>query len=180
LQRLDAEAIRDGFLAVSGSLAFEMYGPPVAIKVSEDGDVIDVPSATGARRSIYLQQRRTQVVGMLEAFDAPSIVFNCTARNRTTVPLQSLKLLNSSFVRQQAESLAQRVHGMSPSSDDEKIQSAFRLAIGRPATTSELQASQGFLKTQALEYPDHSDPVAAAWIDFCQMLLASNAVLYLE
>ena len=98
-RRLDAEAIRDGMLAVSGELNPQMYGPYVATQRSAEGDVISPENPAGRRRSVYLQQRRTQVVGMLEAFDAPSITFNCTARPRTTVPLQVLKLLNSEFIR---------------------------------------------------------------------------------
>ena len=54
------------------------------------------PGAT--RRSVYLQQRRTQITSLLEVFDAPSIVTTCTRRSPSTIPLQSLSLLNSDFV----------------------------------------------------------------------------------
>jgi len=106
LHRLDAESIRDGMLAVSGELNSEMFGPYVPTTRAGDGDVVVDESNAGAkRRSVYQLQKRTQIIGMLEAFDAPSIVFNCTARTSTTVPLQSLKLLNSGFVRASANEL---------------------------------------------------------------------------
>ena len=63
------------------------------------GDVVVAEKAAGAtRRSVYLQQRRTQTDSLLEVFDAPSIVTTCTRRSPSTIPLQSLSLLNSSFV----------------------------------------------------------------------------------
>jgi cytochrome c553 len=181
LRRLDAEAIRDSMLAVSGELNHEMYGPYVASQRAGDGDVVVGEGAAGAtRRSVYQQQRRTQIVGMLEAFDAPSIVFNCTARTSTTVPLQSLKLLNSDFVRLRATALASRVRAGASKSDTDAIQMAIRLTLARSPTAEELAASEQFLKTQPAEYSGQANAIDLAWIDLCQMLLASNAFLYVE
>ncbi|WP_437227337.1 PSD1 and planctomycete cytochrome C domain-containing protein [Planctomicrobium sp. SH661] len=180
MRRLDAESLRDALLAVPGELDPQMYGPYVATKRADDGDVI-VPeeNSHGRRRSVYLQQRRTQVVGMLEAFDAPSIVFNCTARSSTTVPLQSLKLLNSEFMRRRAEGLSKRVRSM-VDSDDAAIDLAFRLAFARHPSREELAACKSFLQGQAAEYPQAENAQDLAWIDFSQMLLASNSFLYIE
>ncbi len=103
IRRLDAEAIRDAMLAASGEINERMGGPYVSVSRKESGVVQVEDSVEGAhRRSVYLQQRRTHVVGVLEDFDAPSIVVNCTRRNATTIPLQSLSLLNSEFVRGRA------------------------------------------------------------------------------
>ena len=49
------------------------------------------------RRSVYLQQRRTQVATFLELFDAPRITATCSVRTTSTVPVQALALLNSDF-----------------------------------------------------------------------------------
>jgi hypothetical protein len=180
-RRLDAEAIRDAMLAVSGELDRKMYGPYIATQRSGEGDVIVPEGAAGAsRRSVYLQQRRTQIVGMLEAFDGPSITFNCTARPRTTVPLQSLKLLNSEFIRKRAAAFAQRVRPTEDVSDDAALTTAFRTAWGRAATPGELAASRQFLKDQPAEYAGQPDAAQRSWVDFCQMLLASSEFLYLE
>ena len=69
--------------------------------------------ADARRRSVYLQQRRTQVMTFLELFDAPSITSTCSLRNASTVPLQALALLNSDFAR--------RVRGRLPSGFDRKL-----------------------------------------------------------
>jgi hypothetical protein len=179
LRRLDAEAIRDALLAISGELDTTMGGPYVPTTRDAEGDVIVSDNTAGARkRSLYLQQRRTQVAGLLEVFDAPSIVASCTARPSTTVPLQSLKLLNSAFIRQRASGLAKRLAAVTDQAA--RIRQAFILVNGRPPTTTENAAAQRFLTGQLTEYSSAADAEQHAWTDFCQMLLASNAFLYVE
>ena len=74
-------------------------GPYVPTDRTGSGDVVVAERSPGAtRRSVYLQQRRTQTDSLLEVFDAPSIVTTCTRRSPSTIPLQSLSLLNSDFV----------------------------------------------------------------------------------
>lgn len=181
LRRLDGEAIRDAMLAVSGDLNPQMYGPYVPTQRSGEGDVVVSEDDPGSkRRSVYLQQRRTQVLGLLEAFDAPSITFNCTARPQTTVPLQSLKLLNSGFVRNRAKGLARRVLAHGEADGQTGIHVAFRIAWGRQPTETELRTAREFLNDQPAEYAGQANAVEMAWTDFCQMLLAANAFLYLE
>jgi hypothetical protein len=183
LRRLDAEAIRDGMLAVSGELELQAGGPFVATKRNDEGDVVVDEKTPGAhRRSIYLQQRRTQVTGVLEVFDAPSIVFNCTQRAPTTVPLQSLKLLNSDFVRNRAAALARRIKSEAGSGDVERIERAFVLTIGRQPTAAELASAKKFVAEQPAKYQDSAktDATELAWTDFCHMLLSSNTFLYVN
>jgi hypothetical protein len=181
LRRLDAEAIRDGMLAASGELDPHMGGPYVPTLRDDEGAVLVAETAAGAqRRSIYLQQRRTQVHGLLQVFDAPSIVFSCTFRAPTTVPLQSLNLLNSSFVRLRATALANRVAAAAENNSDERIRLAFLLVAARPPTESEFVMARSFIAQQPRHYNDRPDAEALAWSDFCQMLLASNAFLYVE
>src|SRR5205807_6100682 len=89
LRRLDAEAVRDGMLAVSGELDGRFGGPYVATKRAADGSVVvEETRADARRRSVYLQQRRTQVATLLELFDAPAMVTTCGLRSPSTVPLQ--------------------------------------------------------------------------------------------
>ena len=104
LRRLDAESIRDAMLAVAGELDLQPGGPYVPTTRTAEGEVVVDESLPGARRrSLYLQQRRTQVLTMLDLYDAPSIVTNCTRRSRTAMPLQALSALNSSFAVARAQ-----------------------------------------------------------------------------
>lgn len=107
VRRLEAEAIRDRLLTVSGVLDRTPFGPPVAIAPDDAGQIVvtnDVP-----RRSVYLQVRRTQPVAMLTAFDAPVMDVNCERRPSSTVAGQSLMLMNSLQVLKSARQLADRV-----------------------------------------------------------------------
>jgi hypothetical protein len=127
-----------------------------------------------------LQQRRTQVVTFLQLFDAPSIVSVCGKRSPSTVPLQSLALLNSEFARARAKAFAARVAREAGADPAKRLALAFRLACGRPPAGDEREACEAFLGKQRGAYAADPDPGARAWADLCQMLFASNAFLYVE
>jgi hypothetical protein len=201
LRRLEAEAIRDAMLAVSGELNDRQGGPYVPTERNDSGEVVVAASTPGAtRRSVYIQQRRTELASLLEVFDAPSIVTTCTRRLPSTIPLQSLSLLNSDFVVTRAGKFAQRLERpcvsagtcsctASKASDapketdtDTRITRAFLLVAGRAPSQVERAASRRFLESQPARYPGlaASDARRRAWADFGQMLLASDAFLYVE
>ncbi len=107
IQRLDAEVIRDRMLVTSGTFDPSLFGPPIAIKADDAGQII--VDGQQKRRSLYLQVRRSQPVAMLQSFDAPVMDVNCEMRPVSTVATQSLILMNGEFAWQQAELLANRV-----------------------------------------------------------------------
>ena len=181
LRRIDAEAIRDSMLFVSGELEPAMGGPYVPTQRAGDGTVSVAESTSGARRrSIYLQQRRTQVETFLQLFDAPSIVSTCGKRSTSTVPLQSLALLNSEFAKNRASAFAGRIAREAGESIEGRILMAYRLACARAPNAEELGACVKFIATQAEAYAGMKDSQARAWADLCQMILASNAFLHVE
>ena len=91
---------------------------------------------------------------MLELFDAPVMVNNCAYRNTSTVPLQSLALLNSNFVRQRSAARAVRLPARANVGDELQkcVHSAIGQAFGREATTTEERASLAFLAEEMREY----------------------------
>jgi hypothetical protein len=184
LRRLDAEALRDAMLAISGELDSRAGGPYVPTMRTPEGSIeVDENQAGTRRRSVYLQQRRTQVATFLELFDAPSIASTCSARNSSTVPLQALALLNADFTRLRAAAFATRLRKEAGEEVGHRLALAFRLACGRPPHDDERAAAEKFLDKQQKLYSMASQPGDAntlAWADFCQMLLASNAFLYVE
>jgi len=181
IRRLDAESVRDSILQISGELDFRAGGPYVASKRTADG-VVEVSEGEddARRRSVYLQQRRTQVVTFLQLFDAPSIVTNCGKRTPSTVPLQSLALLNSEFVRNRAKTFARRLAAEAGDDTHKRLEWAFTVACGRPPVAEERAACERFLTAQLAVYAKEKDPASRAWADLCQMLLAGNAFLYVE
>jgi hypothetical protein len=181
LRRLDAESLRDAMLSVSGELDRRIGGAFVPSQRTAEGTVEVTENPDGARRrSVYLQQRRTQVVTLLQLFDAPSIVGSCGARTSSTVPLQSLALLNSEFARLRAAAFARRLEREAGADVERRLATAFRLACGREPTADEAAAARRFLAAQEKVYAGQKDAPQRTWADLCQMLLASNAFLYVE
>jgi len=180
LRRMDAESLRDAMLAVSGELDERPGGKYVPTKRGNDGSVsVDEATAGAHRRSVYLQQRRTQVATLLELFDAPVISTTCSLRNTATVPLQSLALLNSDFARARARAFAGRLQQEAGAGDDERLTFVYDIACGRQPRADERAACHRFLATRRA-LPADSDGERQTWTDLCQMLFASNAFLYVE
>lgn len=192
--RLDAESLRDAMLTVSGELDLKVGGAYVPTKTDKLGQVIIDENQIGAyRRSLYLQQRRTHPVDFLSTFDGPAHNPVCIQRVSSTVALQSLSLLNSEFVHFRARSFARRVLAQTGSNSQAvtgEITNAagfgvvvgrvFELAYGRPPTNDERSAANDFIREQSIAYRDQPDALLRVWTDFCQMLLASNAFLYVD
>ena len=174
MRRLDAEAIRDAQLSVAGQLDHRFEGPYVATTRTGTAEVIvpeDRPDAF--RRSIYLQQRRSQALSLLSVFDAPNMVVNCSRRPVTTMPLQSLSLLNSEFAVRRSQQLAERLQ-REGQNDAQRVDLAFQWLTGRSPDPQQRDDALDFIQSQS------ADAGPRAWADLCQMLMASNLFLYLE
>ncbi len=180
LRRLEGEALRDAVLAVSGTLNPQPFGPPVPMIRSGDGEVTASADATGNRRSIYLQVRRSQPLTFLQLFDQPVIETNCTRRETSTVASQALTLLNSDFMIRQAEAMADRVLREQPS---DAAPRAISLAFARPPTEKEMRLFATFLDEQTRQHAKTQQPHEArrrAIADLCHMLLSANEFAYID
>ncbi len=204
LRRLEAEAIRDSILTVSGQLQPTRFGPPADVnpdevgqviigKATRDGNGILVAKADNSpeqfRRSIYVQVRRSMPLGMLEPFDFPSAVPNCELRTSSTVAPQALLMMNSDFVIQQAERFAQRIVAEVGEDPAAQIKRAYELAFGAAPSDGELASALGFVKDQQVilssrptndKTPAPLPPNQQALATLCHALLSSNRFLYLD
>ncbi len=148
VRRLQAEAIRDGMLAVSGELNETMFGPPVPIHLTPFMQGRGRPGQSGpldgnGRRSVYIEVRRNFLAPMMLAFDTP-IPFNTMGRrNRSNVPAQALILLNDPFVMDQARKWAARLV-VQHSEFGQRVTAIYVSALGRPPTESELDKCPRF------------------------------------
>jgi hypothetical protein len=174
MRRLEAEALRDAILAVAGTLNPDAGGPPVPMQRQGDGEVVTPAGPAGARRSVYLQVRRSQPLTLLQVFDQPVIETNCTRRAVSTVASQALALLNSRFMDTQADAFAGRALRERP---DAPAAHALRLAFGRPATAAEGAALAEFLARQAER---HGGDRRRALADLCHVLLSANEFAYID
>ncbi len=148
VQRLEAEAIRDSILAISGSLDSSIGGPSVVPHISKyqegRGKPASGPLDGNGRRSIYVQVRRNFLSPMFLAFDFPLPTSTTGNRSTSTVPSQALMMLNNEFVLDQAAKWAEKV---SKSSTDRQVQvtQMFEEAYARPPLPDELKESVSFV-----------------------------------
>jgi hypothetical protein len=141
--RLEMEPIRDSILAVSGSLDLTMGGPGFLVFKPNINyvRVYDPKSEWGPgdwRRMIYAHRVRMAQDGVFGAFDCPDAGQPAPVRSRSTTAIQALNLLNSTFVAQQAEILAQRVQADVGDNQSQQLGRIYQLAYGRDPTDAEL------------------------------------------
>jgi hypothetical protein len=161
-RRLDVEAWRDALLAISGKLDPAMGGPTFDLKTNN------------TRRTVYASISRHQLDGMLRIFDFPDANVSAASRTETTVPQQQLFVLNSDFIIEQAKSFAKQVtaeHDDLPG----QVNFAYRLAFGRLPSEGELKLAEAYLGTE-----QEKDDKLSCWEQYCQALLASNELMYLD
>jgi hypothetical protein len=166
-RRLEAEAIRDGVLAVGGAMDLTMYG-----RGTLDGN--------SSRRSVYLTVKRSQMVPLLQMFDVPEALQSIGERSVTTVPTQSLAFMNSPFVRSAAQKFAQRLKSAAEKSASQAIEEAYLIALSRRPTDAEAQRMHGFIERQAESYGKAPQAREQALVDFCQVLLCLNEFIYVD
>ncbi len=182
VRRLDAESLRDSILLLSGRLDRTLFGPPVP--VVEDTVGLVNPANDSPRRSLYLQVRRTHPVSLLAAFDAPVMTVNCDRRIPSTTAMQSLMLMNSDFVLNQAAAIARQLQAGTPAPPlAQQMTAAWRLVYQRPITAEELDWARSFAAEQraALDQAGAGgDRQLTVLTSLCQQLLDSNEFIYVD
>ncbi len=173
LRRLQAEAIRDAILAVSGRLDPTLHGPSVAPHLTPFMEGRGRPSRSGpldgdGRRTIYLGVRRNFLNPMLQAFDFPTPSAPMGRRNVSNVPAQALTLMNDPFLIDQARAWATRIRRDRTVSPSDSIHLMYQGAFGRPPGDDERAAALAFLDEQAKAYGDGND--LKAWCDLAHVL----------
>ena len=195
-QRLEAEAIRDSLLKVSGELATKSGGPSLALEIIENTGAlaaagINPPSyhhrksrpSQEFERTVYLPVMRNgassadKIRSFFDFVDPASITGQ---RNQTVMPTQSLFLLNNDLVRKRAGSLAKQLI-VAHADENARLEALWLRAWNRPITTEERTDALSFLKeiTSLLKTPRAPEAVEAArWQELCHSLLASNTFIY--
>ncbi|HEV7282334.1 MAG TPA: PSD1 and planctomycete cytochrome C domain-containing protein [Pirellulaceae bacterium] len=185
-RRLEAEAIRDAMLAVSGELDLDRpQGSLVAKKVLDKPiSLIGLDKALpedldgSTTRSVYLPVIRDRLPDVLELFDFAEPALVTGKRDTTNVPVQALYLMNSPFVRQRAEAFARRL-AKAANNREARIELAFRLSLGRLPEPHEIERASAYLASASdadAAESSTADSVAVdeeGWNRFCQALLST-------
>ncbi|HEV7405812.1 MAG TPA: PSD1 and planctomycete cytochrome C domain-containing protein, partial [Chthoniobacteraceae bacterium] len=209
VRRIEAEVLRDSMLAVSGKLNSKMFGAPVPVMTDPDGQVvvgINTNDTAGRpsgkfiplngeefRRSVYVMERRSQPLGMLETFDLPRMDPNCELRTASTVAPQSLAMMNGDFTLTQAKFLAERVSREAGPVVAAQAKRAWLLVLATAPSDDEVKGAVAFLEKQTEHFKAHptppapvakgkeppppADPALQALATFCQALLTANGFL---
>ncbi|MBI1321958.1 DUF1553 domain-containing protein [bacterium] len=186
-KRLEAEALRDSILAVTGSLNSKMGGPgvyarlPAEVFETADGARRNWPVSPleeQNRRSVYLFVKRSMTVPLMEIFDSPSTTVPVGRRNVTTVAPQALTLLHDEFVHDQAKRLARTVTETAGPGSEERSIAVFRKVLQRRPTEEELRLSVRFLANAGRSAGESNE--FDQLVLFCAAVLNLNEVIYVD
>ncbi|HMV46374.1 MAG TPA: PSD1 and planctomycete cytochrome C domain-containing protein [Blastocatellia bacterium] len=150
-QRLDFESLRDAMLAVSGQLERNGGGVP--------DDITSWPFAR--RRTVYAFINRAKLAGEFNTFDFASPDAHTAQRYQTTIPQQSLYLMNSPFVIEQARALLKRPEIAAETNPRQRIRKLYRLLYGREAGAEEIALGSKFV--ESVPQAAASEPPTNVW-----------------
>jgi cytochrome c553 len=182
-RRLEAEEIRDAMMTASGQLDLAMSGPTHThagrLGVPDQGRPLNADP--WRRRGIYLPVYRGGFVNdLFQVFDFPDSGLVTGSRNATTVPTQSLFLMNSPFVMDQAQHVAKRCIA-SPGTAATRMRSLYASLLSRAPTPGEERRAVQFLSDYATAYSrGKGSPEEAAWAALTHALMACNEFRYLD
>ncbi|MEQ1828476.1 MAG: DUF1553 domain-containing protein [Pirellula sp.] len=170
--RLDAESLRDTILLLAGKLDCSLDGPgyydfEFTIHNSHFYFMRDPLGDTFQRRTLYRTLIRSARSNLLDVFDCPDPSTKTPQRSATTTPLQSLALMNNSFVVRMADAWAEKVMSMGIGNEHAQVQEVFRQALGRKPESNELSASISVSQQHGLA-------------TVCRALLNCNELLYVD
>lgn len=186
LRRLEAEAIRDSLLAVSGKLDRTAGGSLLAVKnreflfnhTSQDNSTYDT-----TRRSVYIPVIRNHLYDMFTLFDYSNASILNGDRDTSTIAPQALFMMNSEWMDEVTFSLADRLIA---DSDDaaQRIQQLYLDAYGRPPTSTETSLSIEFVGAMDAVLKSSSDDGQGterqAWQALCQSVVSANEFVYIR
>lgn len=192
LQRLDAEAIRDSILFVSGKLGRKNSGPSIYPRLSQEvkdsANPVSLsvwqesPPEEQNCRSVYLIVKRSLQVPFLEVLDFPGGTAPTAVRSVTTTAPQALLLLNDPWMEDQSKALLERVSAMESGDTDARLKTLWNIVYQRNPSDDELRNAREFLYSVPESNSDsaqtESVPETNRWGSLCRALLSSSEFLY--
>ena len=186
-QRLEAEVIRDALLVVSGQLDSTMGGSLLQTENRKYVFHHSQPDSTRyefSRRSVYLPVIRNNLYDVFSLFDYADASMINGDRPTTTIAPQALFLMNSDFVFQATEQMADNFLAERFRKPEDRIQQLYLRVYGRPATDREVVRAGSFLAQSKADLTASGEtPQTArlgAWQLFCQILIAADEFIYLR
>ena len=173
-RRLEAEAVRDSILSVTGKLDLTPGGPSFRDFVVEQpahsphyryGDY-DLNDPASHRRTIYRMIVRSQPQPLLTALDCADPSLSVEKRNESGGALQALALMNNRFIVAMSQHFAHRLE-QEATSPVARITRAYQLAFGRAPTATETDT----LAAYAAKF---------GWANACRLLFNLNEFAFVD
>ena len=155
MRRLTAEEIRDTVLWITGKLNLKMEGPSVFPELPKEVLATSSrprsvwgqsPPDEANRRSVYVKVKRSLLVPILNQFDQANTDSTCPVRFSTTVPTQSLTMLNGKFINDQALAFANRMRWEGGVTVEDRVRFGLRLVLCREPEPTEIQQALTFMQ----------------------------------
>ena len=189
-QRLDAEALRDSLLAISGELTPSSGGPALVMENPENCGALSLKGVNPPNyrhtkprpsqefeRTIYLPVFRNNFAGpdrLRGVFDFINPAMTAGERPQTVVPTQSLFLLNNDLPRKRAFSLAKSLLA-AEKNDLARMEALWLRSLNRPITSTERDEALALLEAVT---PTGKPAGPVEWTELCHSLLASNEFVF--
>jgi hypothetical protein len=178
LRRLEFEAMRDSMLWITNTLDSEIGGRP--------GELFNKPYSH--RRTVYGLIDRSKIEQEFRTFDFATIDTSCPQRPFTTVPQQTLFMLNDDFVSEEAKLIAAEVEKIKAPkdlikfADEQRIRKLYRLILQRDPQMSELTKLAAYLKADRNDNSasDANMKTLSPWAKLAQALLMSNEYMFVD
>jgi hypothetical protein len=183
VRRLEAEAIRDAMLAISGRLDRTLHGESVLPYITPHMDGRGKPQSGTrdgeGRRSIYINARRNFLTPMFVAFDYPAVFTTVGRRGTTSAATQALTLMNDQLVIAQAARWATRALAETNATAEQRIASLYHEAFARSPTDTESREALALLERLRTRYGcGESDP--RPWADLCHVLMNVKEFIFVN
>jgi len=194
-RRLDAEALRDSMLAISGQLQLQRGGPGFYPKMSSEAleglsrKETAWPTSTlqqRSRRSIYMITKRSRLLPLMTTFDFATPTLPCGQRDVTIVATQALALLNNHFVHTQSEALALRITRLESNELPRQIHLLWNLVLARAPDAVELAQAVEHVQQQRSHFKEAPTPHETLSVDqlalasLCHVLLNTNEFIFID
>jgi Protein of unknown function (DUF1553)/Protein of unknown function (DUF1549)/Planctomycete cytochrome C len=183
MRRLEAEAIRDSLLAVSGRLKPTLFGPPIEpYRTAEDAQkrLFKGPLDGDGRRSVYLEMTLMETPRFLALFNQPIPKQTIGKRDVTNVPDQALALLNDPFVVEMAKQWSARLQSDGATSAEDRAARMLETAFARSAKPDEVEALVQLVRGSAQARGSTMDLLSdtAAWQDAAHAVFNLKEFIY--
>ena len=169
-RRLEAEAIRDAMLTVSGVLEMSGGGPGFYLMDVVEENVMhyfakEKFGPAEFRRMVYQFRIRQTTDSVFSSFDCPDGGQVMPKRSRSNTPLQALNLFNSTFVLGQAGILEERIRKEAGADAVAQAERAFALFYNRAPDAWEREQCVAMIEAEGLG-------------SFCRALYNSSEFLF--